>query len=401
MHITFDWIQLVAVVGVVQGILLVAALVTHTSKRTANRLLGALVAAFAIYLAQNVYYTTGLVAESPHFFGISYPLPWTFGPLVYLYALAASDNAWRFRPRDAMHFAPAVAVVCITLPIYLESGADKIALFQRLQVGDVPPVLAVLNPFKYLSGVAYSLATIAVLRAHARRIRNSYSNTDRVNLRWLIWLSGAAATIWLLAVTISIAHLVPSIIPSHGNDLVPLAIALVVYSIGYMGLRQPEIYRYDGPDVRQAEPTPPPASSSDSATGIEQTDTRYERSGLGTAEAQELKTRLLALMNREHPHRDPDLTLADLAERLNTSPHKLSEVLNGELAQSFYDFVNSYRVSDVRRRLAEGKSDHLTVLTLALDAGFASKSTFNQVFKKLTGQTPSSYRRAFTGQSAL
>ena len=126
----------------------------------------------------------------------------------------------------------------------------------------------------------------------------------------------------------------------------------------------------------------------------EQRYERYVRSGLSDVEAAALKSKLLTVMEREQAYRDPDLTLADLAERLDTTPHKLSEVLNSELDQTFYDFVNGYRVEEVRRRLADAKSKPVNVLSLAMDAGFASKSTFNQVFKKRTGQTPSSYRKA-------
>jgi AraC-like DNA-binding protein len=118
---------------------------------------------------------------------------------------------------------------------------------------------------------------------------------------------------------------------------------------------------------------------------------------LSEREAGRLRAGLLAVMEREHLHRDPDLTLAGLAERLDTTPHKLSELLNAELGQTFYDFINGYRVDEVRRRLAEPKANHLSVLTLAMDAGFASKSTFNDVFKKRTGQTPSTYRKALAG----
>ena len=104
-------------------------------------------------------------------------------------------------------------------------------------------------------------------------------------------------------------------------------------------------------------------------------------------------------MNKEQPYRDPDLTLPNLAERLGTTPHKLSEVLNAELSQTFYDFVNSYRVEEVRRRLAKAEAKQMNLLTLAMDAGFASKSTFNQVFKKQTGQTPSTYRKTVVAAS--
>ena len=85
--------------------------------------------------------------------------------------------------------------------------------------------------------------------------------------------------------------------------------------------------------------------------------------------------------------------MADLAGRLSTTPHKLSEVLNSQLGVSFYDFVNGYRVREVQRRIAARDAESLTMLSLAMDAGFASKSTFNLVFKKFTGQTPSDFRQ--------
>ena len=121
---------------------------------------------------------------------------------------------------------------------------------------------------------------------------------------------------------------------------------------------------------------------------------RYERSGLGDREAMHLKDSLLAIMDAELPWKDSDLTLPDLASRLDTTPHKLSEVLNSEIGQTFYDFVNGYRVREVQRRIKAGDTRNLKMLALALDAGFASKSTFNQAFKKHTSQTPSDFREA-------
>src|SRR5262249_59435295 len=82
-QLTIDWIQLGALVGALQGFLLAGVLVAHRSNRTANRLLAALMVTFTIYLVMSVYYSAGLVQRYPHFFGISYPLPWWFGPLVY------------------------------------------------------------------------------------------------------------------------------------------------------------------------------------------------------------------------------------------------------------------------------------------------------------------------------
>jgi len=182
-QVTIDWIQLAELVGAVQGFLLAAVLATHRTNRTANRLLAALMAAFAVSLLSEIYYSAGLVRTLPHLFGISYPLPWVFGPLVYLYAVAASDRGWRLGWRGALHFAPILVILILTLPIYLLSGPEKVALFDRLTAGDRPTVLVVLDPLKYVSGLAYSAATVPYLRRHRRRVEDRYSNTERVSLR--------------------------------------------------------------------------------------------------------------------------------------------------------------------------------------------------------------------------
>jgi len=114
--------------------------------------------------------------------------------------------------------------------------------------------------------------------------------------------------------------------------------------------------------------------------------------GLQPREAEALTTRLVAVMDAERPYRQADLTLGDLAERVGTTPHRLSEVLNSQLGVSFYDFVNGYRVREVQSRLVGPDGARLTYLAIALEAGFASKSTFNAAFKKLTGMTPSAFR---------
>ena len=399
MNITLDWIHLVTLVGAVQGFLLAGVLAAHRTNRTANRLLAVLMATFSVYLLQEVAYATGTLRAYPHVFGISYPLPWVFGPLVYLYAVAASDRARRFQPRDLLHFVLPLIIVLAGLPIYMMSGADKLALMDRLAAGDFPTVMKIFDPTKYVSGISYSAATLLHLHRHRRRIEYTYSNIERVNLAWLIWLSGGAAAVWLLAVVVGFANKLPLPNQRHGDDLVALAVALLVYAIGYTGLRQPEVFRYDEPAPTSPPSVPPLAEESQQPEEprvelrLERGE-RYERSGLRDAEAHALKAALLALMTKERPYRDPDLTLPDLADRLDTTPHKLSEVLNSELSQTFYDFINSYRVDDVRHRLAKSESRNLNLLTLAMDAGFASKSTFNQVFKKQTGQTPSMYRKA-------
>ena len=392
--LTLDWIQIAQIVGALQGLLLMGVLIAQRKNVTANRLLATLMAAFTIYLASGVYYSAGIVQLWPHLFAVSFQMPWVFGPLVYLYAVAASDRSWRFERRTLVHFVPVTINVLATSPYYFMSGARKLALLESWRAGSIPLQLELLDPFKYVSGITYSIATILYLLGHRKRIEHSYSNTENVNLRWLLFLTIATFGIWLLATTLKLS----AVSTQLRDDHIGLAMAVLVYGIGYMGLRQPEVFRYETaeypvPKVMSA-PRPSLLPPGEWPVEAEPATPRYERSGLDDLEAARLKARLLAIMDAERPWRDSELTLADLAAKLNSTPHKLSEVLNSQLGQTFYDFVNGYRVREVQRRIKAGDARALKMLALAMDAGFASKSTFNQAFKKHTSQTPSDFRQA-------
>ncbi|HUF09109.1 MAG TPA: helix-turn-helix domain-containing protein, partial [Rhodothermales bacterium] len=165
------------------------------------------------------------------------------------------------------------------------------------------------------------------------------------------------------------------------SDLVSLVIAAYVYAIGYLGLRQPEIF---GSVITSDDEDAAPIS--------------YVRSGLDEGQGREIESRLLDLMETASPYRDPELTLPQLADHLGISPHNLSQVINSRLGVNFYDFINEYRIEEVKRRIRDDKASSLTLLSIGLDAGFNSKSSFNAVFKKMAGCTPSEFRKQIAGE---
>ncbi|MBL0889507.1 MAG: AraC family transcriptional regulator [Gemmatimonadaceae bacterium] len=396
-----NWWQIVALFGAVQGTVVALALAARRPRRTPNLLLAALVLAFALHLVSVVYYSADLVGSLPHFFGLTQPLPLAFGPLLYLYAITASGQQHRLGLRDWWHALPVLALYVWGLPIYLQGSEEKLALFRAIQAGQLPLQSQVAIPLVLLSGVVYTVATLVALGRHQAVVAENYSSLERVNLHWLRWLALASALIWLTALSFEAADSAQWAVSLPGDFVVAVGITLVIHAIGFWGLRQPEVFRYVTAEHAVVPPPPEPVSEPPSEPRPEllsdPSPPRYERSGLSSREAEALKARLLAIMDDTHLYRSADLTLGDLAERLDTTPHRLSEVLNALLGQSFYDFINGYRVREVQARLLGPDGARLTYLALALDAGFASKSTFNAVFKKHTGMTPSEYRRAQPG----
>ena len=120
---------------------------------------------------------------------------------------------------------------------------------------------------------------------------------------------------------------------------------------------------------------------------------KYGKSGLSDERARQIEKELILLMNREKPFLNSNLTLNQLSDILSVTPHNLSEVINTRLKQNFFDFINTYRIEQVKTDLKNPDKMHLKVLAIAYDAGFNSKTAFNTIFKKTTGKTPSQYRQ--------
>lgn len=396
---TLNWWQIIALLGAVQGVLVAMALAAKRPRRDPNLLLAGAVLAFATHLATVVYYSADLVPNMPHLFGLTQPVPFLFGPLLYLYVVTAIDRSRRLHRRDLWHLVPVVVFLVWGLPVYLRPAAEKVTLFRAAQEGRVPIQSLVAGPLMLISGIAYTAAALRALQRHQRVVAENYSTLDHVNLKWLRGLAIVNGVIWLTAISLELAEPAGWSMPFASDFLIALGITLTVCGIGYWGLRQPEIFLFV--TTEHAVPSIAAGLTAQSTATSETSDKpelttaspRYERSGLAPRQAEELKARLLSLMDQERPYRESELTLGQLAERLGTTPHRLSEVLNASLALSFYDFVNGYRVRNVQERLKGPDGGQFTYLALALDAGFASKSTFNAAFKKLTGMTPSDYRR--------
>lgn len=353
-----------------QGVLLSLVLVTKRENHAANRILALATLALSVELIVEIYYSRGWYRQYPHAMGITYPFPYLYGPLFFLYARLVSKKVDRLHPHDLLHFLPALIVYVAIAPVFLYSGEEKIRFVVNMMMGTHPPMYSIIEGAIPIQGIIYTVLTIKTVAGYELTIRDNFSTIEMINLRWLRYLILGMIVIWPIVTMLFVADI---IVPGHSNShaLLHIPISLLIYSIGYMGLRQPEIF---------LAPT--------EKAGPE----KYRRSGLSEASATEIQRKLLIMMESEKAYIDQELTLQKLAGRMNVSSHNLSEVINSAMQQSYYDFVNHHRVEEFKRRVADPANQHYNLLSIAFDAGFKSKGTFNSIFKKFTGMTPSEYK---------
>ncbi len=369
----------------IQGFLLVILLFTRGANKAANLVLGILVGTLSLDLLQAAYTLSHMYEEYPHLMGITYNFPFLYGPFFYLYARLLTSEQRRLERKNLLHFLPFVLLVAYTCPVYFMSGAEKIQ-FIHLMNTSRPLQYAIIDHLKPVHGFIYTVLASRVVARHNRRIKDAFSNIDRINLLWLQSLTAAVAIIWSIVVGSVIAGSFFDLHFSGFDYAIYFSVSILIYAIGYIGLLQPAVLRQEaGEQLR-------PGGNAD-RDPLEEGAPRYTKSGLAEGTRDEIQRSLTRMMEEEKPYLDGDLTLGKLAGMLSVSPHNLSEVINTRMNINFYDFVNAYRVNEVKRRLQDPDAEKFSLLSIAFDSGFKSKTSFNAIFKKQTQMTPSQYRK--------
>jgi AraC-like DNA-binding protein len=305
----------------------------------------------------------------------------SLGPLYYCYvrSLTGLGNG----RRQAWHFLPALAAV----------GAFAVlrAVLDALPSGVYPPgwwglTFDIVLFGSQASAVIYMCAALWRLRAHRRHVRACFSETARRDLVWLAWLTAATLVLLVLWVAAALAGGAASVALGAGR------IALLFF-IGWYGMGQPVVF-LPALDATAPSPDISPEAVAPLAAGAAMSTkpSKYARSGLNESAVELIAERLAKRMQTTRDYLESDITLAQLAERIGTSPQWLSQYLNEVLGTSFFDYINGLRVGAVQASLRDSPASRQPLLELAFAAGFNSKSTFNLAFKKRTGLAPSAWR---------
>jgi len=390
MEASLSLLAILNLLGSAQALLLALALVgIKRADGVAARVLAALVLVMAVVIFGAVMRTTHYEFVFPHVSRIHDPFVFLAGPLLFLYVRALVRRERTLVRRDYLHFLPFVACVLYLSPYYLSSSRYKLdymmAEFYYPSLGYWYYVRSSLLLAQF--AVYLSLVIMLVVR-YSRELRLKgearASSAERAALFQVRFMGVGFLVLFIVGV---LRYTLDQ--TARTNLLVPLGASALIYALGYLGLRRPEVLTGMSDTSAPADAVELNVAAADESLPAK----KYEKSTLTPERAERYLTRLLRHMETEKPYVDGELTLPKLAERLSIPAPHLSQTINERLQQNFFDFVNTYRVEEAKRRLLDPSRKHYSVLAIAEEVGFNSKSSFNAVFKKHVQMTPSEFRK--------
>lgn len=377
-----QFLNIIILLGALQGFI-ISALLYFTRRRShANRILAALIFIISMACLNTYLMEIGAKYSNAFWAGIEMYVPFIIampiGPLIFFYTKANLDSNLKITRADRVHFYPLVLdlvpnIAFVLLPIGLSMG-----LLTEVDRTSWRYFADEYNT--YIDIPRWISVSVYVLLAKREIDRITLSRNDnRKSVKWpkqFVYAFMAFQLIWLL-------HLIPYVIPSMSTSLLNLVhwypiyipLAAMVYWLGING------YLVSQAKSQETSVSKPLALSDEV---IKQT-----------------KITLFLAMEKDKLFLDPIFNLTALVQHTGIQQKVISSVLNQHLGKSFNDFVNGYRVNEVKRKLTDSKYNHLTITGIALECGFNSQATFQRTFKLLAGQSPREFQLGYSSSKKL
>jgi len=338
-----------------------------SANRTANRFLAMALLVMILWMIRILAIDIRLETYLPHWDRLPMQFLLALGPLIYFYVLKLTRPEYKFSWKDLLHFSP----------LLLEQGALVLEIRESIRTGaatnatsifqELSPVLQLLI---FISIITYLYQSYKLIQNFYRRLQPILMDRSRLEFRWLRRLLAATALLWVLWITYAAVDYW-----GYRNQL-----GIHVYYPFYIFFVVIIIWTATAAFLR-----PQAGMMAQSPQNIKP---------LPAAELRGKGTWLKKAMESNLYYQDPELSINSLAEKLGLPSRELSQVINNVLKKNFNDFVNEYRVGDVARKMQDPAYDRITLLGIAWEAGFNSKSTFNRIFKQMTGKSPVEYKQA-------
>ncbi|EZH75264.1 hypothetical protein ATO12_00370 [Aquimarina atlantica] len=368
------------IIGIFIAVFLSLLLLIKKKKSHADKILVIWLILISVLQIFRYFLKSGYFFEHPNWLGIELALPVLHGVLLYFYVIEITGNTIKKKSTAFLHFLPSIILILLTIPFYQLTDEQKIFVYQNGGKGFEWFVM-IEGLVVVISGLTYSIWSLIVINRHQKNIKNIFSNIEKKELQWLKLLSIGNGIIFILALFFE-------------NDVTYTAIVVLVLFIGFFGINQLNIF-YSNIDVvkipdkeinvENQKVNTKEVSKKSVSKG------KYAKSGLSEDMASEIYTKLKDLMEKSSCYKNQELTLIELSKKLNVHPNHLSQVINKMEGKNFHNYINSLRINEFIRMASIEENKKYTMISLAYDCGFNTKSTFNKHFKLQTGKTPTEF----------
>ncbi|MCB9225601.1 MAG: helix-turn-helix transcriptional regulator [Chitinophagales bacterium] len=333
-------------------------------------------------------------AEHSEFFDDQFSIgliPLTFGPFLYLYTKYLLFKRHFFRSKDFIHFIPFILLTILYFAFFKEKLTFNGPLILKKD-GYIP--FRLLYAFAFVSSIiSYAYMTLKLLAKNRNLLKDRFSYFSENNeLNWLYALTAIFLLTYSTYFALGGYNAIKGVQYFDIGYTADIFLTILAFTVSYFGLKQPYLFRYipekTEKDDDEENNTPKQKQGEDDDDSTE----KYKNSTLTDEQKERYIKHIFAFTESEKPYLNSELTVQDLSKQLNISRHHLTEILNNDIGKNFFTFINEYRIKEVQRRLLDPKFEHLTIVAIAFDSGFNSKSTFNSIFKQQTDTTPSKWR---------
>lgn len=322
---------------------------------------------------------------------ITWPSSFFLAPLFWLYVFVLTSSEQDMPRRLARHFALPAASLIVTLLVLASPPTMRETLFSN----DPEPntawgmtLIVVVGLLQLTVFPQIALYLVFIVRRLSRfrlTLRDYYSSTEHYELRWIYVIGGLGFSFWFAMTLLLFVAVASGDIPPSIDILTSVVGFILVGAITLWG-------------IRQRPPLAPEDDGEPAAQPKFPTSGKYEKSALSPEASDRLSAKLRKAMEVDHLHRDANLSLWALAKHIGASSNYISQTLNEVIGESFFDFVNSYRIAEAKTLLA---TTNESVLNITYDVGFNARSSFYNAFKRHTGQTPTSYRKKMSKRDGV
>ena len=352
-------------------------LLSKPEKTLPDKILAVWMFIFGIHLFSFFIYSRGYWETYPVLSGFHHPLPLLHGPLLYLYVRYSIRKDQSLEWRDYLHFLPALSFYLYLIPFFFFYTPEKRRLINNGLIDDYS-IFIVFSLVAFMISVSvYSIASYRLLNRYQDITLTNFAYRKSIDLQWLKQFIWGIGLIFFIAILLAVLQEWLRFDFGFNTDVIFYSlIILFIFYLGYSGIIHQGIFSAAKNHDQLVEP---------------KTTGEYKHSGLKEEDALVFHNQLQQLMKTEKPYLEPKLSLNDLAEYLDLTPNHLSQIINQYEGKNFYDYINEFRVEEFKKRALTPENKNYSILAIALDSGFNSKSSFNQVFKKMVGKTPSQY----------